>query len=101
MPSDSSAPSWPLVGRVEELSIARASFREHHGVVVLGEAGAGKTRLASELVSESVATGVVWLSEQRFELGAFDAAESALGAEPVQQRDFQLTGSQDLTVVRE
>jgi len=41
------------------------------------------------------------LREESFELGALDAAEGALGAEPVKQRDFQLTGGQDLTVVGE
>ena len=75
-PGKSTPAFWPLVGRTTELSIARASVRDRRGVVVLGEAGVGKTRLASELVRESTGTDVAWHSV----VGSSGAARVPLGA---------------------
>ncbi|WP_162794937.1 AAA family ATPase, partial [Nonomuraea lactucae] len=45
--------SWPFVGREEELGMIRSSLRrgEAIGVVISGEAGIGKTRLAREILA--------------------------------------------------
>lgn len=57
-------PTWPLVGRSEELDLVEGALtRSETGGVVLGGApGVGKTRLAKEVLSllESVGYGVEW-----------------------------------------
>lgn len=54
------APSWPLVGRQDELDrIARAMVRkETSGLLVTGPAGVGKTRLISETLANAPPTKV-------------------------------------------
>ena len=50
--------AWPLVGRDEELTIARDALdRDGAGIVVSGAPGVGKTRVADELLSAVTATG--------------------------------------------
>jgi len=51
---------WPLVGRDRELaSFARAWAAQHcRGVVVYGQAGVGKTRLAEECLARATQAGV-------------------------------------------
>lgn len=55
---------WPLVGRREELDLVEDALGrpEAHGVVLAGEAGVGKTRLAREVmeVAESAGFHVEW-----------------------------------------
>ena len=52
---------WPLTGRSEELCLIGEVLagNYHRGVVVAGQAGVGKTRLASEAVAEAAADGWV------------------------------------------
>jgi DNA-binding NarL/FixJ family response regulator len=72
---------WPLIGRDEELAAACGwlSTRSTGGVVVSGEPGVGKTRLASEIaeVAASSGHGVRWVRATRsaasIPLGAFAA----------------------------
>ncbi|MGI8329728.1 LuxR C-terminal-related transcriptional regulator [Actinomadura scrupuli] len=47
---------WPFAGRSDQLTVIRAAGR---GVVVLGPAGAGKSRLIAEAVKDL--TGVAWV----------------------------------------
>lgn len=51
---------WPLIGRERELEAGAALLRDERaaGVVVAGEAGTGKTRLALELGAASEALGL-------------------------------------------
>ena len=72
------ARSWPLTGRDEELhEVARAIRPGAAGVVVVGAAGVGKTRLAREAVAVAAGRGttVVWAhgstAARPFPLGAF------------------------------
>lgn len=55
------AASYPLVGRDEEMAMLRAAYRsvgpDGRLVVIDGEAGIGKTRLAEELVGQARVTG--------------------------------------------
>ena len=44
-----SVAEWPLVGRSGELARALAAVAEQQGVVLVGEAGVGKTRLARDV----------------------------------------------------
>src|SRR4051812_49973222 len=46
---------WPLVGRDEELALAREALADGSagGVVIAGAAGVGKTRLAAELAASA------------------------------------------------
>jgi DNA-binding CsgD family transcriptional regulator len=41
---------WPLIGRSDELSLARDRITSGGSVVIAGDAGVGKTRLARELI---------------------------------------------------
>ena len=43
------AGDWPLVGRAEELAFVLAEIDRARGVVIAGEAGVGKSRLAAEV----------------------------------------------------
>jgi hypothetical protein len=73
--------SWPLVGREKELADAswRLAERRGGGVVVVGAAGVGKTRLAVELADAAQSRGnvVKWVRATRsatsIPLGAFAA----------------------------
>src|SRR3954447_15400641 len=46
---------WPLVGRDEELALAREALADPSagGVVIAGAAGLGKTRLATEVAASA------------------------------------------------
>ena len=73
--------SWPLIGRDEELAFARRRLaaRPAGGLVVAGEPGVGKTRLASEIAGAAADDGrrVRWVRATRsassIPLGAFAA----------------------------
>jgi DNA-binding CsgD family transcriptional regulator len=60
---------WPLVGRRSELEALSAALADTHagGVVLAGEAGIGKTRLAREALARAEAAGweVEWLAATR------------------------------------
>lgn len=49
--------AWPLVGRDGELDVLRRSMDDHTGVVITGELGVGKSRLAASLTDALVADG--------------------------------------------
>ncbi|MDX6721293.1 MAG: hypothetical protein QOJ63_3547 [Solirubrobacteraceae bacterium] len=80
-------PSWPLIGRDRELASACGwlSARSAGGVVLSGEAGVGKTRLASEIAEVAASSGhaVRWVRATRsaasIPLGAFAALLPPLG----------------------
>ena len=44
---------WPFVGRAEDLAQATAAVHGSGGVVLVGPAGVGKTRLARQVLSEA------------------------------------------------
>jgi DNA-binding CsgD family transcriptional regulator len=60
---------WPLVGRQAELEVLSAVLADTRagGVVLVGEAGIGKTRMAREALARAEATGweVEWLAATR------------------------------------
>jgi DNA-binding CsgD family transcriptional regulator len=61
--------TWPLVGRQAELEVLSAVLADTHagGVVLAGEAGVGKTRMAREALAraEAAGWGVEWLAATR------------------------------------
>ncbi len=73
--------NWPLVGRERELTLAceQLSARATGGVVIAGEPGVGKTRLAAEIAEIAASSGraVQWVRASRaassIQLGAFAA----------------------------
>jgi DNA-binding CsgD family transcriptional regulator len=65
---------WPLVGRVAELERIATAYREKAGVVLVGAAGVGKTRLAREAVQRAGDRLVAWAT------GTRSAATIPLGA---------------------
>ena len=79
--------SWPLVGRDNELELARGwlSDRAAGGLVIAAEPGVGKTRLAGEIADVAAASGYVvqWVRATRaaaaIPLGAFAALLPPLG----------------------
>ncbi len=58
-PSPSTAPRRPFVGRRAELEVLRAHLGRGRLIVVTGEPGIGKTRLAEEFAAEAEAGGAV------------------------------------------
>src|SRR5436190_265448 len=72
-------PRWPLIGRDDELASARRHLaqREAGGLIVAGEPGVGKTRLASEIAASASDRDVRWVRATRsaasIPLGAFAA----------------------------
>jgi DNA-binding CsgD family transcriptional regulator/tetratricopeptide (TPR) repeat protein len=48
---------WPLIGRSDELAFARDRITAGGSVVIAGDAGVGKTRLARELIESAEAEG--------------------------------------------
>ncbi|WP_344876345.1 AAA family ATPase, partial [Nonomuraea antimicrobica] len=78
---------WPFVGREAELDRVRAclSTGEAIGVVVSGEAGVGKTRLAREILAEQAAGGATtgWVAATRALTGIpFGVVAALLSAGP-------------------
>src|SRR6266508_2360029 len=61
--------AWPFVGRDEELRSIAATYREASvsGVVIVGDAGVGKTRLAREALARLAAPGrcAEWVTATR------------------------------------
>ena len=87
---------WPLVGRDRELEVARASLRDRRGLVLVGDAGTGKTRLASEVVSATAADGLRW----HVVIGSPGAARVPLGAWSHLLPDTWEPGGDDLATWR-
>ncbi|MFJ3670086.1 LuxR C-terminal-related transcriptional regulator [Streptomyces sp. NPDC090106] len=57
---------WPFTGREDELELIRRSFAAgHHGIVVTGPAGCGKTRLVTEAVRGTDCVRVAGTPETR------------------------------------
>jgi tetratricopeptide (TPR) repeat protein len=76
MSTDESAARWPLVGRREELAfLARALDEGASGIVIAGDAGVGKSRLAADFVASvgdrSVVRVAASASLRAVPLGAF------------------------------
>ncbi|MFB4316907.1 LuxR C-terminal-related transcriptional regulator [Actinomadura sp. 21ATH] len=48
------APAWPFVGRTTELAAVRSALLDAHaaGVIVIGDAGVGKSRLAAKVAAD-------------------------------------------------
>ena len=89
------APSdWPLTGRDAELHLLTEAFTPgdegHVGAAILGSAGVGKSRLATEAASAASAAGstVRWVvgteSTQGIPLAAFAEWTNGVGDNPVQ-----------------
>ncbi|MGV0810833.1 LuxR family transcriptional regulator [Mycolicibacterium boenickei] len=81
-----------LAGREEELAAIRRSLGgpgTHHGVVIVGSAGVGKTRLAREALSHAAAAGhrTNWFvgteSAREIPLGAFTGSLSQSMCDPL------------------
>lgn len=81
-----------LAGREEELATIRRSLGgpgTHHGVVIVGSAGVGKTRLAREALSHAAASGhrTSWFvgteSARAIPLGAFTGSISQSMCDPL------------------
>ena len=70
--------SWPLIGRDDELAFARRRLEERGagGLIVAGDPGVGKTRLATEITAAAVRSG----REVRTVRATRSAASIALGA---------------------
>lgn len=79
---------WPLVGRDEELRTIAAALRHQQSVVLAGEAGVGKTRLAKEALARVAGRGVTtrWVtgsaSARGLPMGAFAMLVGAVGNDP-------------------
>jgi DNA-binding CsgD family transcriptional regulator len=93
MVSDRTAFGWPLVGREDELDlIDRCRARGDGAVVVTGQAGVGKSRLARETLARSARLGAQarWVQATRsaasVPLGAFAGLlpDSARSADPLE-----------------
>ncbi|WKG03760.1 LuxR C-terminal-related transcriptional regulator [Mycolicibacterium sp. HK-90] len=81
-----------LAGREEELAVIRRALGgpgAHHGVVIVGRAGVGKTRLAREALSHAAASGhrTNWFvgteSARAIPLGAFTGSLSQSMCDPL------------------
>ena len=71
------AAGWPLVGRDTEVDAARAALADGRGLVIVGEPGTGKTRLATEVVARTTEElGLQW----HVVIGSRGAASVPLGA---------------------
>ncbi len=103
---------WPLTGRAEELRFIDAAVSgsgDHHGVVIAGSAGVGKTRLARESLAtaqrrQSITRWVAATSSARaLPLGAFAGVLTGSGGDPLrllrEQMDALLEGSEGSRVV--
>lgn len=83
---------WPLVGRADDLSVigeVMGGLRGPAGLVLAGDAGVGKTRLAREALTLAEQHGVVvrWVtataSSRNLPLGAFTTVIGTLGSDPM------------------
>jgi DNA-binding CsgD family transcriptional regulator len=56
-PTPTALDRWPLVGRSDEVAFARGLIADGGSVVIAGDAGVGKTRLARELIKSAEVEG--------------------------------------------
>jgi DNA-binding NarL/FixJ family response regulator len=56
-PTPTALDRWPLVGRSDEVAFARGLIADGGSVVIAGDAGVGKTRLARELITSAEVEG--------------------------------------------
>jgi DNA-binding SARP family transcriptional activator/tetratricopeptide (TPR) repeat protein len=72
--SEASTQDWPLIGRQQDLASLSAAWRSARGgrsvvATITGEAGIGKTRLATELLDLARADGAIVVSATAVDLG--------------------------------
>src|SRR5437763_14963747 len=83
--------TWPMVGRVDELALAARAVAGSRSVVLSGEAGVGKTRLARELLDEVARDGdyVQWIAATE-SAGwiPFGGIARVIGSEPGADGDY-------------
>ncbi|MET8877235.1 helix-turn-helix transcriptional regulator [Nocardia sp. NPDC004604] len=90
---------WPLVGRAEEINwVSESTTPTNLGVVVVGPAGVGKTRLVAEILARGRASGrdcrwfVATRSAQSVPLGVFAAIAETSAIDPLRRiRDVVAT----------
>lgn len=95
-PAYDPAADWPLVGRADELGRAAEALRQRRGIAIVGEAGTGKTRLATAVVESSSIEGVRWYTV----VGSQGAARVPLGAWSHLLPDSWEPGADDLATWR-
>jgi class 3 adenylate cyclase/tetratricopeptide (TPR) repeat protein len=86
------AAEWPLAGRAEELRIVLAAIDRGRGIVIAGEAGVGKSRLAAEALARvgttsSTAMCVANRAAASIPLGAFAPLVRDMELAPYQLAD--------------
>jgi DNA-binding CsgD family transcriptional regulator len=69
---------WPLTGRTEEMEAINAAISDPHanGIVVFGESGVGKSRIAREALAAAASSG----AQTRWAVGASSSRMLPLGA---------------------
>jgi DNA-binding CsgD family transcriptional regulator len=97
------APTWPLTGRAEELSVISRLIRRRNGPAGIVLAGVGKTRLAREALAAAQRRGALtrWVvataSARALPLGAFATTLGVVGPDPArlvcQASDALLAGA--------
>ena len=106
------APTWPLTGRAEELSVISGLICRRNGpagIVLAGAPGVGKTRLAREALAAAQRRGaltrwaVATASARTLPLGAFAATLGVVGPDPArlvrQASDALLAGAERAAVI--
>lgn len=106
------APTWPLTGRAEELSVISGLICRRNGpagIVLAGAPGVGKTRLAREALAAAQRRGaltrwaVATASARALPLGAFAATLGVVGPDPArlvrQASDALLAGVEKAEVI--
>ena len=89
---------WPLVGRSDELALARDRITAGGSVVIAGDAGVGKTRLARELIESAEDEGrpSEWaVATYAARPIPFGAVAHLVAAEAVDGREPALRGAMD------
>jgi len=85
---------WSLVGRIDELRLARAAIDARSSVVIAGDAGDGKSRLAREIIEGAKADG--WAGE--WAVATHSGASIPLGALAHLLSTDSLDGGRDATL---
>ena len=77
--------TWPLVGADADVERWRGARRRPRGVVIVGEAGTGKTRLATELVAATAAEDGLHVARGDRVAGCRAGAARGVGAPAARQ----------------